>query len=175
MRCSPAPSQSVPFTERYFLVADSLDLVAMVVIGGIGSTFGAVLGALWVVGLPALFPDNNLVPLFTSSLGLLVLLLYFPGGFVQIAYAARDALLDWLDASAAGRRRRAERRSRRRAVARRPRSPLGPPRPTPRSRVDDVSRAIRWHPAVDDVSIAASAPARSSGSSAPTAPASRRS
>ncbi len=87
--------ESVPYTERYFLVADSLALVALVVIGGIASPMGAVLGSLWVVGLPAFFPDNNLVPLFTSSLGLLILLLYFPGGFVQIAYAARDALLAW--------------------------------------------------------------------------------
>ncbi len=87
--------ESVPYTERYFLVADSLALVAIVVIGGIASPIGAVLGSLWVIGLPAFFPDNNLVPLFTSSLGLLILLLYFPGGFVQIAYSARDALFAW--------------------------------------------------------------------------------
>ncbi len=87
--------ESVPFTERYFLVGDSLLLVAVVVIGGIASPMGAVLGALWVIGLPAFFPDNDLVPLFTSSLGLLILLLYFPGGFVQIAYSVRDALLAW--------------------------------------------------------------------------------
>ena len=55
------------------------------------------LGSLWVVGLPAFFPDNQLVPLFTSSVGLLVLLLYFPGGLVQIAYSARNALLGWAE------------------------------------------------------------------------------
>ena len=87
--------ESVPYTERYFLVGDSLLLVSMVVIGGIASPMGAVLGAVWVVGMPAFFPDNELVPLLTSSLGLLVLLLYFPGGFVQVGYAARDALLEW--------------------------------------------------------------------------------
>ena len=32
--------ESVPFTERYFLVADSLALVALVVIGGIGVAHG---------------------------------------------------------------------------------------------------------------------------------------
>jgi ABC-type branched-subunit amino acid transport system ATPase component len=67
------------------------------VIGGLGSTAGAVIGALWVVGLPAFFPDNGVVPLLTSSIGLLVLLLYFPGGLVQVAYAARSALLGWLE------------------------------------------------------------------------------
>jgi ABC-type branched-subunit amino acid transport system ATPase component/ABC-type branched-subunit amino acid transport system permease subunit len=87
--------ETVPYTERYFLVADSLSLVALVVIGGIGSPIGAVLGALWVVGLPAFFPDNNLVPLFTSSVGLLLLLLYFPGGLAQIAYSIRDGLFGW--------------------------------------------------------------------------------
>ena len=87
--------ESVPFTERYFLVGDSLQLVSIVVIGGIASPMGAVVGALWVIGMPAFFPDNELVPLLTSSLGLLVLLLYFPGGFVQIAHSARDGLLAW--------------------------------------------------------------------------------
>jgi ABC-type branched-subunit amino acid transport system ATPase component/ABC-type branched-subunit amino acid transport system permease subunit len=87
--------ESVPFTERFFLVGDSLLLVSLVVIGGIASPMGAVLGSLWVIGLPSFFPDNDLVPLFTSSLGLLVLLLYIPGGFVQIAYSIRDALLAW--------------------------------------------------------------------------------
>jgi ABC-type branched-subunit amino acid transport system ATPase component/ABC-type branched-subunit amino acid transport system permease subunit len=87
--------EAVPFTERYFLVDDSLKLVSIVVIGGIASPMGAVLGSLWVIGMPAFFPDNALVPLLTSSVGLLVLLLYFPGGFVQIAYNARDGLLGW--------------------------------------------------------------------------------
>ncbi|MFN8025797.1 MAG: ATP-binding cassette domain-containing protein, partial [Acidimicrobiia bacterium] len=90
--------EAIPYTERYFLVGDSLALVAMVVIGGIASPVGAVLGAVWVVGMPAFFPDNQLVPLLTSSLGLLILLLYFPGGFVQIAFAARDGFLSWLSA-----------------------------------------------------------------------------
>lgn len=90
--------QNVPLSERFFQVDDSLQLVAMVVIGGLGTVAGPVLGALWVVGLPAFFPDNDAMPLLTSSAGLLILLLYFPGGLVQIGYSARDALLGWLDA-----------------------------------------------------------------------------
>src|SRR5205823_10454576 len=62
--------QTVPFAERFYLVEDSLVLVAMVVIGGLGSITGPLLGALWIVGLPAFFPDNDLVPLLTSSIGL---------------------------------------------------------------------------------------------------------
>ena len=57
-------------SERYFLVEDSLRLVAIAVIGGLGSLTGAVVGALWVIGLPAFWPNNDLVPLFTSSIGL---------------------------------------------------------------------------------------------------------
>jgi ABC-type branched-subunit amino acid transport system ATPase component/ABC-type branched-subunit amino acid transport system permease subunit len=90
--------QQVSITDTNFLVDSSLALVAIVVIGGMGSPAGAVLGALWVVGLPALAPDNAVVPLLSSSLGLLVLLLYFPGGFVQVAYRARSALYRRLEA-----------------------------------------------------------------------------
>ena len=35
--------------------------------------------------------------LFTSSIGLLVLLMYFPGGFMQIVYRLRDAVLTWAE------------------------------------------------------------------------------
>ena len=87
--------QNIPFTERYFLVDDSLQLVGMVVIGGIGSVVGPIVGALWIIGLPAFFPDNELVPFFTSSIGLLVIVMYFPGGFAQIGYAVRKLVFDW--------------------------------------------------------------------------------
>jgi ABC-type branched-subunit amino acid transport system ATPase component/ABC-type branched-subunit amino acid transport system permease subunit len=87
--------QNIPFGERYYLIDDSLQLVAMVVIGGLGALTGPLVGALWVVGLPAFFGDNELVPLFTSSVGLLIILMYFPGGFAQIGYATRRLIYDW--------------------------------------------------------------------------------
>ena len=49
------------------------------------------------MGLPAFWPTNQEVPLFTSSIGLLIILLYFPGGFTQIGYAARGVILNWLE------------------------------------------------------------------------------
>ena len=85
--------ESVPYGQEFFLVNDSLVLVAIVVIGGLGSVSGAVIGAVWIVGLPAFFPNNSLVPLFTSSIGLLVMLLYFPGGFAQIGTSIRNSLI----------------------------------------------------------------------------------
>ena len=81
-----------------FLVTGSLTVVSMVVIGGMGSVAGAVIGSVWVIGLPALAPENEIIPLLTSSIGLLVLLLYFPGGFVDIAFRARAMIYRRLDA-----------------------------------------------------------------------------
>ena len=66
-------------------------------IGGLGSITGAILGALWVIGLPAFFPDNELVPQFTSSVGLLIMLMYFPGGFIQIANSARNGIVSFAE------------------------------------------------------------------------------
>jgi len=76
---------------------ESLRVVATAVIGGLGSIAGPIIGALWVRGLPVLFNDTPQVRLFTSSIGLLILLMYFPGGLMQIMYRLRDAVLDWAD------------------------------------------------------------------------------
>ncbi len=91
-----AAVESVPWGQRLFLVGDSLRVVAMAVIGGLSSVIGPVIGALWVEGLPSLFPESALLPLLASSIGLLVLLLYCPGGLVQLAFQARDALFERL-------------------------------------------------------------------------------
>jgi len=83
----------VQFDASAFPPDESLRVVAMTVIGGLGSIGGALLGAIYVIGLPALFGNNNTVGLVTSGAGLLVLLLYLPGGLAQIAFRARDALV----------------------------------------------------------------------------------
>jgi len=84
---------SIRYDQAHFQIGDSLQVVGIAVIGGLGSITGAVLGALWVKGLPAFWPDNDVVPLFASSIGLLVVLMYFPGGFIQIANSARDGIV----------------------------------------------------------------------------------
>jgi ABC-type branched-subunit amino acid transport system ATPase component/ABC-type branched-subunit amino acid transport system permease subunit len=83
----------VTFGPERFTATESLQVIAIAVIGGLASIPGTVLGALWVVGLPALFSDSSNVALLTSGAGVLVLLLFFPRGLVQVLYAARDALL----------------------------------------------------------------------------------
>ena len=70
----------------FFIVDVSLSLVAMVVIGGMGSVTAAVIGAVRVIGIPALAPNNQVLGLLTSSIGLLAVLLYFPRGLMQVAY-----------------------------------------------------------------------------------------
>jgi ABC-type branched-subunit amino acid transport system ATPase component/ABC-type branched-subunit amino acid transport system permease subunit len=80
-----------------FTPDDSLRLVATAIIGGLGSVAGPVIGALFVRGLPALFNDVAEVRLLTSGIGLLLLLMYFPGGLMQIVYALRDVVLGWAD------------------------------------------------------------------------------
>jgi ABC-type branched-subunit amino acid transport system ATPase component/ABC-type branched-subunit amino acid transport system permease subunit len=83
-------ARQIRFSEAHFQIADSLQVVNMVVIGGLGSVVGPVLGALWIRGLPTFFPGDPVIGLVTSSIGFLFMLMYFPGGFVQIAYRVRD-------------------------------------------------------------------------------------
>jgi ABC-type branched-subunit amino acid transport system ATPase component/ABC-type branched-subunit amino acid transport system permease subunit len=82
----------VQFTPDRFQATESLTVVAIAVVGGLSSITGAVLGSVVIVGLPAFFPDSPEVALLTSGAGVLILLLYFPGGLVQILYSGRDAV-----------------------------------------------------------------------------------
>ncbi len=84
------------FGPEDFATEESLRVVAIAVIGGLASITGAILGAAWVIGLPTWFDNANEIRLLTSGAGLLILLMYFPGGLVQILYNARDALFRWL-------------------------------------------------------------------------------
>jgi len=63
---------------------ESLEVVALAVIGGAGSAEGAVLGAVFVLGVPAIFGDTTVAGLLPSGLGLLVLVLLFPGGLLEL-------------------------------------------------------------------------------------------
>ena len=83
----------VQFRAEDFTATASLEVVAIAVVGGLASITGTVLGSLVIVGLPAFFPDSPEIALLTSGVGMLILLLYFPGGLVQILFDARDAAL----------------------------------------------------------------------------------
>jgi ABC-type branched-subunit amino acid transport system ATPase component/ABC-type branched-subunit amino acid transport system permease subunit len=79
-----------------FPAMDSVRIVAVAIIGGLGSIPGAVLGALWVFGLPIMFDGSQTVELAVSGVGLLVLLLYVPGGLMQIGDAIHLGIVGWL-------------------------------------------------------------------------------
>ena len=85
--------------DSLFRASESIVVVATAIIGGLGSVAGPILGALWVRGIPQVIPEelDDLVRLVTSSIGLLVLLMYFPGGLLQIVYSIRDKLLERAD------------------------------------------------------------------------------
>nr|MDT0664739.1 hypothetical protein [Micromonospora sp. DSM 115978] len=52
--------------------------------------FGAIAGPAWVVGVPMLFGDTQAARLAASGIGLLVLLMYLPGGFAGVVTSVRD-------------------------------------------------------------------------------------
>ena len=68
----------------------SLQLFSMTVIGGLTSVGGAFAGAIYVVGFQYFLPRYSLL---ASGLGMLVLLLFFPGGLSEIGFTLRDAFL----------------------------------------------------------------------------------
>lgn len=83
----------VTFGPDNFDATQSLSAIAIVVVGGLSSVPGAVMGALFVVGIPVLFSNNPNVGLLVSGAGVLAMLLVFPGGLAQILYWSRDQLL----------------------------------------------------------------------------------
>ncbi len=75
---------------------ESLRIVSVAVVGGIGSITGAVLGTLLIIAVPLFFDGTKQVELFASGFGMLIVLLYFPSGLISIVHTARDNLLNWI-------------------------------------------------------------------------------
>jgi branched-chain amino acid transport system permease protein len=69
----------------------SLALFAMVVIGGMGSMTGAVIGAIYLRGVQFFLPAE--FQLLATGVGMLVLLLLFPSGLGQLVFDWRDRFL----------------------------------------------------------------------------------
>ncbi|MFA5787642.1 MAG: hypothetical protein WDA71_11805, partial [Actinomycetota bacterium] len=71
----------------------SLSIVSAVVIGGLGSVGGAILGAFYMLGIP--YFGTRISPyigLLSTGFGLLALVLFLPGGLVRLLFSARDIL-----------------------------------------------------------------------------------
>jgi len=82
-----------------FSVTQSILVLSMVVIGGLGSVEGAVLGALYLVGLPAALGSTSTVQFITSGFGVLVFLLYLPGGLAELLHRAGDGVAALIEKS----------------------------------------------------------------------------
>ncbi len=78
------------FSTETFDPTVSLLVVSMVVIGGLDSIPGAVLGALYLEGLPAIFGSSTSIQILTSGIGLMAFILYLPGGMAQVMHQLGD-------------------------------------------------------------------------------------
>jgi ABC-type branched-subunit amino acid transport system ATPase component/ABC-type branched-subunit amino acid transport system permease subunit len=78
-------------TVASFPASASIDIAVMVVVGGATLLAGPLVGVLFVVGVPAFLPLDA-AGLATTKLGLLLLIVYLPGGFAQLLLPLRDRL-----------------------------------------------------------------------------------
>jgi branched-chain amino acid transport system permease protein len=65
-----------------FLFTESINVLAMVIIGGMGSLLGVVLGAAVIVALPELFRELQAYRLLMFGFMLMVLMIFRPQGLL---------------------------------------------------------------------------------------------
>jgi branched-chain amino acid transport system permease protein len=85
---------SQQYQETSFLVPVSLVVFTSTAVGGLGSAFGAILGAAIVEGSTIYLPPSW--QLFPSALGVLLVLILFPRGLAGLCYDLRDWALESL-------------------------------------------------------------------------------
>ena len=78
---------------------ESLDVFVATVVGGLGSLFGAVLGATFLWGIRWFVPSGEW-RFLASATGVLFVLLVLPGGLAGLAGRWRDHLVGWLEGRA---------------------------------------------------------------------------
>lgn len=81
--------------ETTFPVSASIDIAKIAVIGGISMLTGPLVGALFVMGIPAFVPLDT-AGLAASSFGQLLIIMYLPKGLVQIVVPIRDRIVRYL-------------------------------------------------------------------------------
>jgi ABC-type branched-subunit amino acid transport system ATPase component len=73
----------------------SIDVVVMAVLGGISLISGPILGAIYVLGIPAFIPLDN-AGLAATQFGALLLILWAPRGLGSLVTGIRDALVNMI-------------------------------------------------------------------------------
>ncbi len=71
-------------------------MLSVAVVGGLTSVTGAILGTIVVVAIPIVFSNTQELQLFASGLGMLILLMYVPGGLISVLQSGRDMLLEYV-------------------------------------------------------------------------------
>jgi len=79
-----------------FAALQGLQFFTMVVIGGLGSLPGAVIGAVYVYGVQYLLPPGW--SLLATGSGIVLLLMFLPGGLGDLIFSGRDLALRFLAA-----------------------------------------------------------------------------
>ncbi|KQW53689.1 hypothetical protein ASC77_05330 [Nocardioides sp. Root1257] len=82
-------------TVNSFPADASIEVVAVTVIGGLTVTLGPLLGALIIVGLPAL-TGMGMVGQAVLAVGWLLVVIFLPDGLGGVLVRGRDQLYDWL-------------------------------------------------------------------------------
>jgi branched-chain amino acid transport system permease protein len=71
-----------------FLFQESINILAMVILGGMGSVLGVIVGAAIIVALPELFRDLSLYRMLAFGLMLMVLMIFRPQGLLPARWPA---------------------------------------------------------------------------------------
>ncbi|HVL80092.1 MAG TPA: ABC transporter permease [Actinomycetota bacterium] len=79
---------------------NSVKVFAMTVVGGLTNVGGAVAGAVYLISFERfpLLRDIPLLSLLATGVGMVILLMFFPGGFSELGFRARDSFLRWVAA-----------------------------------------------------------------------------
>ena len=92
----PFAAQNATMFPDYFTPPQSIRGLSVAVVGGLTSVTGAILRTLLVVAVPLVFSNTKELQLFAIGIGMLILLLYLPGGLISVVQTGRDQLLDYV-------------------------------------------------------------------------------
>ena len=73
-----------------FLFQESINILAMVILGGVGNLLGVILGAAIIVALPEIFRDFQVYRLLAFGLLLMVLMIFRPQGLLPVSRPPRE-------------------------------------------------------------------------------------